>query len=70
MYNFVLDRGHTLKINGIDLVTLGMGFPNTIVQHPYYATDRVIEDLKRIKGWNNGLIELCENSFKIEPTTK
>ena len=59
IYNIVLDSGHTMIINDITVVTLGHDFKdNNVVQHDYYGSDKVINDLKKINGWDNGMIVL------------
>jgi hypothetical protein len=58
VYNFVLDRGHVLTIEGTPCVTLGHGFEDPVVSHPYFGTDRVVNDLLRMRGWDDGLILL------------
>ena len=59
IYNIVLDSGHTMVINDIQVVTLGHNFKdNSVVQHDYYGSDKVINDLKKINGWDDGIILL------------
>ena len=62
VYSLVLDVGHIVYINNIKCVTLGHGFKGDIVEHDYYGTQKVIDDLKKMKGWNRGLIELQPDS--------
>jgi hypothetical protein len=51
MYNFVLDSKHMVNINNVLCVTLGHGFTeNAVIAHDYYGTDKVINDLKKMKG--------------------
>ena len=38
VYNFVLDDGHIMEINGIECVTLGHGFVSEKVKHSYFGT--------------------------------
>jgi hypothetical protein len=57
IYNIVLNDHHIVYINGIEVVTLGHNFTDSIVSHPYLGTSRVINDLERISGFNEGLIE-------------
>ena len=46
-------------INDITVVTLGHNFKdNNVVQHDYYGSDKVINDLKKINGWEKGMILL------------
>jgi hypothetical protein len=58
VYNFVLDRGHVLMIEGIPCVTLGHGFEGPVMSHPYFGTDRVVNDLLRMPGWDDGVVLL------------
>jgi hypothetical protein len=37
-YNFVLESGHTMNVNGIECVTLGHGFKGKVVEHDYLGT--------------------------------
>lgn len=65
VYNFALDRGHTIFVNDIECVTLGHGFKDDIVRHAYYGTQRVIEDLRRLDNEQNhsGIIEINEHTL-------
>ena len=59
VYNFVLNAGHIIRINGVDAITLGHGVSNDkILEHPFLGTQKVIDDLKQYPEWNSGLIEL------------
>lgn len=70
IYNLVLDKNHVVCVNGNDLVTLGHEkCENEVIQHPYYGTRRVISDLKDIKGWNDGKIEMAGCHKLKDPLT-
>eukprot|EP01125_Pyxidicula_operculata_P008023 TRINITY_DN2707_c0_g1_i1.p1 TRINITY_DN2707_c0_g1~~TRINITY_DN2707_c0_g1_i1.p1 ORF type:complete len:698 (-),score=116.16 TRINITY_DN2707_c0_g1_i1:47-1894(-) len=58
VYSFVLDQNHIMIINDYECVSLGHGFTEPVVAHEYFGTKAVIEDLARLPGWSNGLIEL------------
>lgn len=58
VYNFVLEDKGSIIINDIEFVTLGHGLQEESVKHDYYGTEKVIDDLKTMNGWENGLIEL------------
>jgi len=58
VFTFVLDKIHIMKINGIECVTLGHGLEENVVKHPYFGTQRIIEDLKEMKGWNLGFVKV------------
>ena len=45
IYNAVVDKGHSLMINGVHCVTLGHHLKeNKVVEHPYFGTDLVFFD--------------------------
>ena len=54
VYNLVLSRGHIVNIGGTECCTLGHGMTGPIIGHPFFGTDRVIEDLKKVNGWASG----------------
>jgi len=58
VYDFVLETGHVMLINGIECVTLGHEFEGEVIQHPYFGTKRVLEDLKNMSGWSEGAVIL------------
>ena len=59
IYNIVLETGHIMIINNIQVVTLGHNFTNDkVVQHDYYGSDKVISDLKKFDGYDDGLVIL------------
>ena len=62
VFNFVLDFGHILIVNDVKCVTLGHGFKEEVVEHEYFGSEKVINDLKKMKGWNEGMIELDGNT--------
>jgi hypothetical protein len=44
---------HSMLIGGIECVTLDHG------RHPYFGSQLVIEDLKQMRGWGAGFVELA-----------
>jgi len=58
VYSFVLSEGHTMIINGVPCVSLGHSFQGDVVQHPYFGSQKVVEDLKVMQGWNSGFVQL------------
>jgi hypothetical protein len=63
IYNFALDIGHIIIVNGIECVTLGHYFKGEVIEHSYYGINKVLDDLHEIDISNNGFIELLPNSF-------
>ena len=68
IYNLVLDNNHSVFINGLEVVTLGHGLKdNLIVEHEYFGTEKVVNDLKKFKGWDNGKIFIDQWRVKRDP---
>jgi hypothetical protein len=68
IYTFVLDSGHVAIVNGVECVTLGHEMEdNEVVKHPYFGTQRVVEDLKGCAGWVEGLVQV--KGFLRDPVT-
>jgi len=59
VYNFVL-RGetHAMVVNGVECITLGHGMEGDVVGHPYFGTQRVVDDLRKMRGFTQGIVEL------------
>lgn len=59
VYNFVL-RGetHAMVVNGVECITLGHGLEGDVVGHAYFGTQRVVDDLRKMRGFAQGLVEL------------
>jgi len=69
VFNFVLEKGHIMTVNGIDCVTLGHGFIDDVVKHAYFGTEEVINDLKSLPGWQTGYIDLDSISTRRDQET-
>lgn len=67
IYNIVLESGHILNINGVKVSTMGHDFEdNDVIKHPYFGSNKVIEDLKTNPGWETG--EIVFRNLKVERT--
>lgn len=65
VFNLVLDQEHVATINGLDVVTLGHGLRGSkVVEHVYFGTQRVVDDLRNFAGWENGRVDI----HKWKPT--
>ena len=62
----VLDNHHIGFINNTQCIMLGHGFTDDVINHPYYGTQKVIDDMKNMPGWNNGHIVLHDRSLVKE----
>lgn len=58
VFNLVLAQGHVPCIGGVWTVSLGHGLQGSVVGHKYWGSQRVLEDLQRLKGWDAGRIVL------------
>lgn len=59
-YNLIVDRVHIAQLNGIEVILLGHNYTHGILKHEYYGSQRVIEDLKKVKGFDDGMVELTQ----------
>jgi len=68
VYNLVLERGqrhHAVLMDGIESITLGHGITNNaVLQHDYFGTNKVVEDLQQVNGWMEGRVILKESDVK------
>ena len=53
---FVLSDNHVAIINDVPCITLGHNCNEGILNHSYFGTNKIIDDLKTITGWENGYI--------------
>ena len=65
----VLDNHHIGFINGYQCIMLGHGFKNGILNHPYYGTQEIINDMKNNYGWVHGKVNLNDTSIKENEIT-
>merc|ERR1712118_120280 len=58
VYNLVLQGAHpSMLISGVECSVLGHGLREPVVEHEFFGTDRIIEDLQQMPGWDVGLVE-------------
>lgn len=60
IFNLVLDSSHIVKINNLDVITLGHGKSEGILAHPYFGTTKVIDDLKTHPDWSTGHVVIID----------
>ena len=70
VYSFVLESGHSMEIGGIECVTYAHGFKEEVVKHEYFGTNRIIDDLKQMQGWESGYITLAPNCLIRDPISR
>ena len=76
VYNLVLESGHIVRVDDIECVTLGHSFKDPesasekIVTHDYFGSQKIIEDLMKLDGWNSGFIDMGSSYFHRNESTK
>lgn len=63
VYDFILDKGHTVLINSIECVTLGHSFTQDKVKHHYFGSNKVIQDLSEHPDYTSGLVIISNSNF-------
>jgi hypothetical protein len=53
-YVQILDKGHIINISGVTACTLAHGLKGPVIEHPFFGTQAVVEDLKKCAGWSVG----------------
>jgi hypothetical protein len=51
VFSLVLDTEHIVTINGVRVICLGHGYEEGILKHEYFGTQNVIDDLKKMPGF-------------------
>lgn len=77
-YNLVVDCGHVAKVNGVELILLGHDYTQGILKHRYFGSERVIQDLQKVPGFDHGVVELQQGpngriqkgAREVEPAEK
>jgi len=64
VFSLVVDRHHTVEIGGVECVTLGHDFEEEVVRHPYFGSQRVVQDLQQLPGWQEGQLIFKPNCMK------
>ena len=70
VYNLIVDNNHVAIVNDIPAILLGHNYTTGILKHEYLGSNKIIEDLEAMPGWNNGLIEFNPGCFKTEGKNK
>ena len=54
IYSIVLEKEHSIWINGMECASLGHNEKKAVLAHPYFGSRKVIEDLRLMNGWHLG----------------
>ena len=56
VYSVLLDGFHNCMINNIWCIGLGHGYDKGILAHEYFGTERVVDDMRQMDGWDAGCV--------------
>ena len=68
-YNFVLEENHSISVDGMYCITLGHGMKGPVLGHEYLGTERIIDDLKTLEGWEKGEVIVDSSMMKRDLRT-
>lgn len=69
VYSFVLDNRDSMYINEVLCATLGHNKKGAVIEHPYFGSDAIINDLKQKPSYYSGVVELRSGSLERDQTT-
>jgi hypothetical protein len=64
MYSFVIENRQSITVEGCVFSTYGHNLDtNNVIQHNYFGTDNVINDLRKFNSYGNGFVVLNQDQF-------
>ena len=74
-YNFVLNSGHILDVDGVQACTLGHDFTGPVIEHSYFGkkvngVHNIMQDLMGSSGWYQGHIIWRDVQYIRDPITQ
>ena len=69
VYSFLLENDHVLLIDNTEVCGLAHNFKGEVIEHDYYGTDKVVKDLEKMEGYNQGLVEVQQGNCIIRDST-
>lgn len=69
LYSFVVKNRNSIYVNDIEFATFGHMYEGSVIQHNYFGTNLVINDLKKFETYNNGYVLLYKNMIKRDNNT-
>lgn len=70
VFSLLLDKSHTIVVNNTIACTLAHHMTdNDIVEHSYFGTNNIVNDLKKNKNFISGYIILDIEQFLTDPDT-
>ena len=55
------ERPKYVVINNIQVLTLAHNIDNSMISHDFFGTEKIVNRLKKCKGWDSGLITFQDN---------
>ena len=69
VYSVLLDGFHNCMINDIWCIGLGHGYDRGILAHEYFGTERVVDDMRKMKGWDEGCVVIEPSNIVRDSVT-
>ena len=66
VYTLVVRNRFPAIIQGFTYATLGHGITGDVIGHPFFGSDRVINDLKKFNTYEEGFVSLTKENYKRE----
>lgn len=63
LYTFVTKNRNSIIVEGYTYSTLGHKITGSVIEHEFFGTDNVINDLKKINTYDSGIVELTPEMF-------
>lgn len=64
LYTFVLNNHHIVIIENIPCICLGHNYTsNPVLDHPYFGSHQIINDLQKLDNWSNGEVIVDSNKY-------
>ena len=66
VYTIVVKNRYPIIVQGFTYATLGHHITGEVIGHPFFGSDRVINDLKKINTYDEGYVHLKKEDYKRE----
>jgi len=69
VYSILLDNYHTCRINDTWCICLGHNYTQGILKHEYFGSQKIVDNMRIMHGWYEGLIEINSNDISRDMKT-
>lgn len=69
LYSFETENKQSIMIDEFIFATLGHGIIGDVIQHDYFGTNKVINDIMKFDEYDNGIVLLEQNMIKRDKNT-